>query len=106
MTDAVDWQAVSDNAPKCQTRDKPIEVTVVARRCVYVNNHRIAGGKPYYSENLPTHDLKCSLGDVLDAFSERDIRAALREKKAHAKYYADFHAARKALLSPISEGGG
>lgn len=96
IPNAVDWAALSAGAPACPTAKKPIEVTVVGRRCVYVNHYRIAGGKPYFSENLPSHDLNTTLGEVLAAFSDNDIRKALREKKAKVKYYADFHAARAA----------
>src|ERR1041384_847960 len=72
IPNAVDWAALSAGEPACPTAKKPIEVTVVGRRCVYVNNYRIAGGKPYFSENLPSHDLRTTLGEVLDAFSDRD----------------------------------
>ena len=92
IANAEDFNAVWDNRPAAPARDKPIEVTVVGRRCVYVNNYRVAGGKPYYSENLPQHDFKTTLGEVLDAFSEADIRAALKEKKARADYFKAYHA--------------
>lgn len=88
---------VVDAAPATPTADKTISVDVVARRCVYVNDFRIAGGKPYVSENLPSHTLKTTLGDVLRAFNPADIRKALDEQEAKAKYFRDAHeAARKA----------
>lgn len=90
------FSAVWDARPPAPVGDKPIVVTVVGRRCVYVHNHRIAGGKPYVSENLPSHDLKTTLGDVLDAFSEDEILAALTEKRARKDYFAAYHAAKKA----------
>jgi hypothetical protein len=91
-----DWNAVWEGAPASPKRDTPVEVSVVGRRCVYVNNYRVAGGKPYLSENLPSHDLMTSLGEVLDAFAESDILAALAEKKARAEYFAAYHARKKA----------
>jgi hypothetical protein len=87
-----DFNEVYDNRPASPTRDREVVVNVVARRCVYVNNYRIAGGKPYVSENLPSHTLETKLGDVLDAFAEADILAALAEKKAVRDYFAAYHA--------------
>lgn len=40
---------------------KPVPVTIVMERdrkrirCIYINDHRVVGGKPYVSENLPHH---------------------------------------------------
>ena len=93
-------QEVLDAAPATPTADKPISVHVVARRCVYVNDYRIAGGKPYVSENLPTNTLKTTLGDVLRAFSSADIRKALVEQEAKAKYFRDAHQAARRAEQP------
>lgn len=82
-------QEVVNAAPGTPTADKQISVDVVARRCVYVNDFRIAGGKPYVSENLPQHTLQTTLGDVLKAFRADDIRKALNEQEAKAKYIRD-----------------
>lgn len=87
------WDAVRAAAPKQTVRERLIEVEVVAKRCVYVNDYRVAGGKPYVSEQLPSHIIKTSVGDVLDAFTDKEIRAALREAKAMRNYYAAIHAA-------------
>lgn len=95
------------NAPPAPHRNKPIEVSVVGRRCVYVNNYRVAGGKPYYSENLPHHELKTTLGDVLDAFHAEDIRAALTEREEYAESLRAYHERKKAATltpRPIGEG--
>lgn len=91
VPDEEDFNTVWANRPATPTRDKPIEINVVARRCVYVNHYRVAGGKPYVSEGLPSHTLETKLGEVLDAFAEADIRKALREKKARAAYFAAYH---------------
>ena len=99
---AEDFNVVWDNQPAAPVRDKPIEVHVVSRRCVYVNCRRIAGGKPYVSENLPSHTLKTTLGECLDAFSDADILAALAEKKARKEYFAEYHARKKAAAEPSS----
>lgn len=91
-----DWNTVWDNQPPAPACDTLIEVYVVGRRCVYVNDYRIAGGKPYVSEGLPSHTLKTTLGEVLSAFTEAEIRRALREKKARRDYFAAYHERRKA----------
>lgn len=90
-------QQVIDAAPKTPTADKLVDVDVVARRCVYVNDFRIAGGKPYYSEKLPSHTLKTTLGDVLKAFTNEEIRKALDEQEARAKYLRDAWEAASAI---------
>lgn len=92
-------------APPAPHRNKLIEVSVVGRRCVYVNDYRVAGGKPYYSENLPHHELKTTLGDVLDAFRAEDIRAALAEREEYAESLRAYHERKKAsTLTHASDG--
>lgn len=93
---SADFNAVWESRPSSPVSDTPVEVDIVARRCVYVNQRRIAGGKPYVSENLPSHTLKTTLGEVLDAFTEKQIRSALKEKKAVRDYFAAYHASKKA----------
>lgn len=88
-------QEVMDAAPTTPTADTLISVDVVARRCVYVNNFRIAGSKPYVSEGLSSHTLETTLGDVLRAFRPDDIRKALDEQETRAKYFRDAHDAAK-----------
>lgn len=44
-----------------------VELTIVAKRCVYLNDYRIAGGKPYVSENLPQHSFTVKVSDLLRA---------------------------------------
>jgi hypothetical protein len=63
--------------------ERKIEVTVVGKRCVYLNDYRICGGKPWVSENLPQHDFKTSIKDVLHAvgFPLSAIRALVDEHK-------------------------
>lgn len=97
MTDPApdEWTEVRRNRPAKPTYDQPVEVSVVGKRCVYVNHYRIAGGKPYVSENLPTHNLKTTLGDVLSAFSTGEILAALHEKEQERKYFERYHASKK-----------
>lgn len=91
--EGVDWNAVRDAQPPAPNCDMPVEVEVVARRCVYVNNYRVAGSKPYHGEGLSRHTLQTTLGEVLEAFTEKQIRAALREQKARRDYYALIHTA-------------
>ena len=41
------WQETYDARPADDLCARQITVDVVGTRCVYLNNHRIAGGKPY-----------------------------------------------------------
>lgn len=102
--DAGNPNAMFENAPAEAVSKTAIEVTVVGKRCVYVNDYRVAGGKPYYSESLSSHNLKCSIGDVLEAFSEEQILAAVAERKARRDYFADYHAARKQQTPCVAQG--
>jgi len=77
--------------PKRPVGNREIEVEVVGKRCVYVDNYRIAGGKPYVSEGLPSYTLKTRLRDVLEAFSEADILAVLAEDKAWREHWRAYH---------------
>ncbi len=96
-----DFNTIYDARPnKCLS--EAIEVSVVGCRCVYVNNYRICGGKPYFSENLPSHEFSTTLGDVLSAFSEKQILDALAERKEQSEYLAAYRAARDARQSEHS----
>lgn len=95
FTGTEDFNEVWKSAPNA-TLGKAIEVSVVGRRCVYLNDYRIAGGKPYASENLPHHELTTTLGDVISAFSEDDLLAAIAERKQRDEYFAAWRAARDA----------
>lgn len=77
----------------------PIEVSVVAKRCVYVNDYRIAGSKPYHSENLPSHQFTSTLKDIIDAFSEDQLLAAIAERKEQNAYFKAYHAWKATLAT-------
>ncbi len=61
--------------------EQKIAITVVARRCVYVNDHRIAGAKPYVSENLLQHSFTTTVGHCLEAFSMAALEAELNRRR-------------------------
>lgn len=87
------FNEVWKNRPLNKKCGREITIDIVADRCIYINNHRVQGDKPYHSENLPTKTKKVSVRDIMDAFSETEIRAYLKEKKDLKKYFADYHAA-------------
>ena len=68
-----------------EVMDKKIEICVVGKRCVYINDFRVAGGKPYVSENLPQHSFHVRAQDIFEAFSTDQIEAELkrRERTTH-----------------------
>ena len=53
--------------------EKKIEIEIVGKRCVYINDYRVAGSKPYASENLPQYAFTATISDILDAFSLPEI---------------------------------
>lgn len=79
---------------------KEIEITIVGKRCVYINDHRVQGAKPYVSENLPHETRTTTVRDVLDAFSVEAIQAYLEEKIAIDAYCAGLRAYRDAQKEP------
>lgn len=94
-----DFNDVWKARPASPVGDKVIDVQVVGARCVYINDFRVAGGKPYVSEGLSSHNLKTTLSSVLGAFSEADILAALEEKRVTAAYFAAYHERKRAALT-------
>ena len=58
-----------------------IEVCIVGKRCVYINDYRVAGAKPYVSENLPQHSFHVPIKEIFDAFSTEQIEAELIRRR-------------------------
>ena len=80
------WNIAYNKRPLNEKCSRVIEIDIVGNRCVYINNHRVEGGKPYASENLPSKIKKTTVREVLDAFSRDDILAYLEEKIAIESY--------------------
>lgn len=99
-----DFNAFWAARPKCPVGDKPVEVSVVARRCVYINDYRVAGSKPYVSEGLPHHTLETTLATLLNAFPEADILAALEERRISKEYIAAYHARKATKPNSTAQG--
>lgn len=92
------WNAASKLSPTSPVCDRPIEIMIVGKRCIYINDHRVQGGKPYVSENLPYESRTTTVRDVLEAFSLDEILAYVREKIAVDAYYAGCRNYRDAAL--------
>lgn len=62
-----------------------IELTIVEGRCIYLNNKRVKGGKPYYSERLPQKDYEIEKSEIVEAliYKDQDMKEALRILKEH-----------------------
>lgn len=107
-----DWNEVSRNQPSAPVSDRDVEISVVhgakgsGVRCVYVNNYRVVGGKPYVSEGLGSTEKIGKVADVLDAFSDADIRAYLAEKAARQEYFSAYREWRQSNLTPETSGAG
>lgn len=61
--------------PTQAMNDKTLTVTVVGRRCVYINDYRVAGSKPYVSENLPSWSFEADINDLRYAIGRRPSSA-------------------------------
>lgn len=62
--------------------NEDVEICIVGKRCVYINDHRVAGNKPYVSENLPQHSFNITTEKVFAAFSTAQMEAELKRRKA------------------------
>lgn len=82
------WQKTYDARPADDLCARQITVDVVGTRCVYLNNHRIAGGKPYVSENISSRSMSLTVRDALNAFSEAELLAYLFERREQNAYCA------------------
>ena len=78
-----------NHPPTSEVCSKRITVDIVGARCVYLNNFRIAGSKPYVSENLPERSLRLTIRDALAAFSDEEMESFIKERQDRKKYYAD-----------------
>lgn len=76
---------------------KEVEITIVGERCVYINNYRVEGGKPYYSENLPQKTKTTAMRKIFDAFSVEEIKAYISEKERIEAYMSGVNAYRDAV---------
>ena len=94
MTDA--FNIAYKKAPTEVACDREITVDVVGTRCIYLNNYRIVGGKPYVSENLPSRSMKLTVRDALNAFKEDELKAYLKEIAERRAYMAGLRAYRDA----------
>lgn len=74
--------------------DKTLTVTVVGRRCVYINDYRVAGSKPYVSENLPSWSFEADINDLRYAIGRRPssankaLQARVDVLEAALRFYA------------------
>lgn len=60
---------------KPETTFKLTVVTIKNRlRCVYVNDFRLVGGKPYVSEGGDYKNMEFTLDDLRNAFPELEIK--------------------------------
>lgn len=88
------WGEAYKNRPLDEKCSREITIDIVGDRCIYINDYRVQGGKPYHSENLPTKTKKTTVRDVLQAFTDDEINAYLKEKKAVDNYCAGLRAFR------------
>jgi hypothetical protein len=99
------WKDAYDKRPLNSLCSEMIEISVVGERCIYINDHRVAGGKPYVSENLPRKAKRTPLRDILDAFTEEQILTYLAEKHQITSYCAGLRAFRDAATAQCDGGG-
>lgn len=96
LTDA--WNKSYQDRPLNQLCERVIEIRIVGKRCIYINDYRVQGNKPYDSENITTEVRKTTVREVLEAFTEEEINAYLQEKIAIDAYCAGLRNYRDATL--------
>ena len=91
------FNAAFDRMPTDLLCEREVEISIVEDRCIYINDYRVQGGKPYFSENLPTKNKKAKLRSILEAFSDGEIEAYLREKQQRKAYMDGVRALRDVI---------
>lgn len=61
-------------------KNKEVGLTLVGNKCIYLNEYRIQGKKPYVSENHTILNKKVRVVDVLNALDFDDIKKYVDEK--------------------------
>lgn len=102
LTDPDRWSKAYDKRPQNPLCSREIDITIVGERCVYVDATRVAGGKPYVSENLPSLSKATTVRDVLSAFTEEELLAYLAERREVNAYCAGLRAFRDADREPVT----
>lgn len=82
------WDEAYKSRPLSEVCSREITIDIVGCRCIYINDFRVWGGKPYVSENLPTTTKKSTVRAILEAFSTEELQAYLEEKVAVNAYCA------------------
>jgi len=95
------WNEAYKQRPINPACEREIEIMIVGKRCIYINDLRVQGGKPYVSENLPHERRTTTLRSILDAFTDLEIRAYLEEKIAIDAYCAGLRNFRDAAFKDI-----
>lgn len=60
---------------------KKVEISIVHDRCIYINDYRIVGNKPYSSENLKTTNYFVDTNKILDQLDFKDIEKYVEDKR-------------------------
>lgn len=60
---------------------KKIEIFVYNNWCVYINDRRVAGNKPYVSMNLKGFGLDAKVEDILDSLDIKDVEEYINKKR-------------------------
>lgn len=64
------------------TLSKVIEIDVYMGRCIYINDYRVVGSKPYVDEDFEKYVTKCKLFDLLESIDFGDIENFVEYKKS------------------------
>jgi hypothetical protein len=94
------WDGAYEKRPLNEICSKQITIDIVGKRCVYINDHRVVGGKPYESENLPTDSRTLTIRDVLSAFSDEQLRAFMEERQSINSYCSGLRNFRDSMEEP------
>lgn len=92
----------SELRPTEKLLDKETTITIVGSRCIYINDHRSWGGKPYVSESLPYTERKVTVRDLTDAFSLDELMSAIKERLEREAFYHGLRSYMNTLEKKIS----
>lgn len=81
------WNEAYADQPRRSECSRKINIDIVSNRCIYINDTRVWGGKPYASEGLSTTSRETTVRDILSAFSIDDLQQYIAEKNAINAYF-------------------
>ena len=64
------------------TLKKIVDIDVFVGQCVYINDYRVVGSKPYVNESIEQYNVKAKIFDILESLDIEDIKNFIKYKES------------------------